>query len=68
MVGGLNTIIAITSEPLDRSTANWRHFVHGVNAFNSRYIIIVNEVKMTASHHLDFGYIFIVTKLLKLTI
>jgi hypothetical protein len=47
----------ITSEPFDRFTSNWRHFVQGGNIINSRYIMVVIKVKMAASHHLDFARI-----------
>jgi hypothetical protein len=36
---------------------NWHHFVQGVIAINSRYIVIIVKVKMAASRHLYFARI-----------
>jgi hypothetical protein len=46
-----------------------RDFVLGVIVIYFRYIMIVIEVKMAASRHLDSVYIFLIAaKLLKLTV
>jgi hypothetical protein len=52
----------ITSELLDRFTSNWRHFIQGMIAINSRYPMIFINVNMATGRHLDFVKIFIVTK------
>jgi hypothetical protein len=57
MVGGYNTINAITSEPFDLFMPNWCNFVQGGIAFNSRYIILIIKLMMAASQHLDFARI-----------
>jgi hypothetical protein len=48
---------AIAFEPFEISTPGRRHFVQGGIAFNSRSIMIVINVKIAASRHLDFATI-----------